>query len=56
MVTLKRNEIMLQPTTESLGLSIFSQFGIWPFVTIKIFRTHGANFSTDRKEYLFVEK
>ena len=38
-------------TILSLGLSISSQEGIWPFVTIKIFLTHGACFSTERREY-----
>lgn len=33
------------------GWSKFSQWGICPFVTRKIRLTHGANFSTDRKEY-----
>lgn len=39
-------------TMVTRGLSRFSQDGICPLVTMKIFRTHGACLSMDRSEYL----
>lgn len=39
-------------TIVTRGLSRFSQDGICPLVTMKIFRTHGACLSMDRSEYL----
>lgn len=39
-------------TMVTRGLSRFSQDGICPLVTMKIFRTHGACLSMDLSEYL----
>lgn len=39
-------------TIVTRGLSRFSQDGICPLVTMKMFRTHGACLSIDRSEYL----